>query len=881
MLAAIDRNEPRGIDVSEGARSHEPRFRALATSAPVGIYELDGEGNCVFVNEYWTQLAGITAEEALGLGWRKVIHPDDLERLVTEWVRAAAGERPFELEYRYLRADGEVVWVVGRAVAMRDDHRRPVGFLGTVIDISEQKRAASRFSDLLEAAPDPIVIVDAEGTIVLVNARVGEVFGYRREDLLGKPIEVLVPERFDAHEAYRRAFMRDPAARPMGSDLELWARRSDGTEVAVEISLAPLETEEGTLVSAAIREVTERRRADRAIRELAAIVDSTADAVIGVDLEGAVTSWNRGAERTFGYTAEEVIGSSAEILMPPGHTSELPQIIERIKSGQRVERLETPRMRKDGGRIEVALTVSPIWDAAGRVVGASKIARDITEQKASQHRLAESARHFEMVHDLVATCGFDGYFKRVNAAAWQQTLGWSEQELLARPFMEFIHPDDREATAAEVAKLARGDTTAEFNLRGAHRDGGWRWTEWSATPDLEAGLFYCVGRDISRRMEVERTLAAERQQLADAQEMARVGSWQVNLETGARTWSAQQFRNVGFSPDGPVPTREEVDERTHPDDREAYEEFLAEVDDGEQQIALDYRVVLPDGEVRWIEARGHMVVDRDGTRRLVGTSRDATAERDAERVKDEFFSLISHELRTPLTSIVGYTELLAELEAENLTEQGRRFVEVIERNSRRELNLVGDLLMLTRVTAGTFEIDRTETDLTEIARATLDAARPAAEQAGVAMELHAPTPALVEGDEHRLAQVLENLVSNAIKFTPYGGSVSVTVDAGADWVTLEVSDTGIGIPEAELGRLFERMFRAEEAERRHIPGTGLGLTVVKAIVDAHDATISVSSEPGRGTTFRVELPSVGLRHAADRRRAVGSGTRRGEAAKTT
>ena len=880
MLAAIDRNEPRDIDVSEGARSYEPRFRALATSAPVGIYELDGEGNCLFVNDHWTQLAGITAEDALGLGWRRVIHPDDLERVVTEWVRAAAAERPFELEYRYLRPDGEVVWVVGRAVAMRDEDRRPTGYLGTAIDISEQKRATSRFSDLLEATPDPIVIVDAEKTIVLVNARVGQVFGYRREDLIGKPIELLVPEGFDAHEAYRSAFMREPGARPMGSGLELWARRADGTEVAVEISLAPLETEEGTLVSAAIREVTERRRADRAMRELAAIVDSTADAVIGVDLEGSITSWNRSAERIFGYAAEEVIGSSTDILVPPGHTSELPQIIERIKAGRGVARLETQRMRKDTSRIEVALTVSPISDAAGRVVGASKIARDITEQKASQQRLAESARHFVMVQDLVATCGFGGYFKRVNAAAWERTLGWSERELLSRSFMDFIHPDDQAATAAEIEKLSRGGTTAAFNIRGAHRDGGWRWTEWSASPDLEAGLFYCVGRDISRRMETERTLAAERRQLADAQEMARVGSWEVNLETGERTWSAQQFRNLGFSPDGPVPHPEQVAERIHPEDRERYEDFLRAIDEGERDIALDYRVVLPSGEIRWIEARGHVVIERDGTRRLVGTNRDATAERDAERVKDEFFSLISHELRTPLTSIIGYTELLAELETENLSEQGRRFVEVIERNSRRELNLVGDLLMLTRVTAGTFEIERTETDLTEIARATLYAASPAAEQAGVSLELSAGAPALVEGDHHRLAQVLDNLVSNAIKFTPRGGAVTVAVDASADWVTLEVSDTGIGIPENELGRLFERMFRAEDAERLHIPGTGLGLTIVKAIVDAHDATISVSSEPGRGTTFSVELPAVGLRHADDRRRAAGSGRRRGEAART-
>ncbi len=154
--------------------------------------------------------------------------------------------------------------------------------------------------------------------------------------------------------------------------------------------------------------------------------------------------------------------------------------------------------------------------------------------------------------------------------------------------------------------------------------------------------------------------------------------------------------------------------------------------------------------------------------RMIGTSRDVTAERDAERLKDEFFQLVSHELRTPLTSIVGYAELLAEIEAENLTAEGRRFVEVIERNSRRELNLVGDLLMLTRITAGTFEIELGEADLGEIARATAEALGPDAAQAGVTLSLELERAPVIAGDPHRLRQVVENLVSNAIKFTPDG-----------------------------------------------------------------------------------------------------------------
>ena len=718
-----------------------------------------------------------------------------------------------------------------------------------------QDHAEARFRDLLESTPDPILVVDEHGTIVLVNARVGEVLGYGREELIGQPVEVLVPERFEVHRDHRSAYARSPTARPMGSGLELWARHADGREVPVEISLSPIATHEGLLVSAAIRDVSERRVAERAMRELAAIVDSTADAVIGLDLEMRITSWNRGAERVFGYAAEEAIGRSAEILAPPGEASELPGILAEIEAGDRVESFEAERMRKDGRRIVVAVTISPIRDDRGDVVGASKIARDITEQKAIERRLKEAARHFDMVQELVATCGFDGYFKHLNGA-WEQLLGWKPEELLPNPFIGLAHPDDRAPVEAEVARLAGGESTAEFRLRIAERDGGYRWTEWSATPDLAAGLFYCVGRDITVRMETERARAAESRQLAEAQRMARVGSWEVNLDTGERVWSAQQFRNLGFLPDDPMPSTEQLRDRVHPEDRHAFESVLVGHDGAEpSDFSLDYRIVLPAGELRTLETNGRYVVDADGSRRLVGTSRDVTAERDAERVKDEFFNLVSHELRTPLTSIIGYAELLSEMEAESLSEQGRRFVEVIERNSRRELNLVGDLLMLTRVTAGTFEIERSRADLAEIARTTLQNAGPAAEDGGVTLSLRVDAPAIVDGDPHRLAQVVENLVSNAVKFTPPGGSVTVAVGGLDRRVFIEVADTGIGIPRNELGRLFDRMYRAEEAERRHIPGTGLGLTIVKAIVDAHDAAISIDSEPGRGTTVRVELPA--------------------------
>jgi signal transduction histidine kinase len=230
--------------------------------------------------------------------------------------------------------------------------------------------------------------------------------------------------------------------------------------------------------------------------------------------------------------------------------------------------------------------------------------------------------------------------------------------------------------------------------------------------------------------------------------------------------------------------------------------------------------------------------------------------RELDRLKDEFLSLVSHELRTPLTSIRGYLDLVLDGEAGDVNPEQRRFLEAVERNSGRLLRLVGDLLFVAQADAGRLSLERGRVDLSELAAHCVEEAAPAATEKSVSLVLLAePVPSLV-GDRGRLAQVLDNLVSNALKFTPEGGSVQVRTRAGGNQVVLEVEDSGIGIPAADQPRLFERFFRSAVAEDQAIPGTGLGLAIVKAIVEAHSGQISISSREGLGTTFRVELPLV-------------------------
>jgi PAS domain S-box-containing protein len=228
--------------------------------------------------------------------------------------------------------------------------------------------------------------------------------------------------------------------------------------------------------------------------------------------------------------------------------------------------------------------------------------------------------------------------------------------------------------------------------------------------------------------------------------------------------------------------------------------------------------------------------------------------RELDRLKDEFIALVSHELRTPLTSIHGYLELLLDGGAGDLSEDQERFLTVVERNSKRLMQLVGDLLFMAQVEAGKLALDLEEVELRELVGECLEAARPIADDRGIELVAEVEETPSMLGDRSRLTQVLDNLISNALKFTPTSGRVSVRVSTAGHDVLVEVQDTGVGIPAGEQDRLFERFFRSSKASEQAIPGTGLGLTIAKAIVERHEGTIAIESTEGVGTTVRVRLP---------------------------
>jgi PAS domain S-box-containing protein len=265
---------------------------------------------------------------------------------------------------------------------------------------------------LLEAIPDAIIAVDHQGIILQANSQTEVMFGYSRDELIGQRIETLVPDRFrEQHRHHRDNFAAQPKARRMGPGLDLWGRRQDGSEFPVEISLSPIPTDDGIVVLGAIRDISDRVRIEEQLRRahqelsdrkdrqlweyqnrLSLIVDSSQDAIIGKNLDGIITHWNKGAEHIYGYVAEEVIGRPISLLAPDDHQDEIPKILQSIRNGHHVEHFETVRVTKDGCHLNISISISPIHNAAGEIVGASTIARNITSQKKAEDLLRQSQK---------------------------------------------------------------------------------------------------------------------------------------------------------------------------------------------------------------------------------------------------------------------------------------------------------------------------------------------------------------------------------------------------------------------------------------------------------------------------------------------------------
>jgi PAS domain S-box-containing protein len=349
-----------------------------------------GDGAIRHANPAACAQFGYSLEEFVTLSWNEVADPSAARRVGSVLAFARKDGSRFSAETssaQFTASTGEQLRIT------------------FVRNVTERERSSdvlhaanSELERLIELAPDGMVIVDRTGCIVFINQQVERMFGFERADLIGKTVEALVPNRLSRnHVEHRIGFQRDPHPRGMGVGLELFARRRDGSEFPVEISLSPIQTREGPLIVSAIRDVSDRKAAEAARLQLAAAVESSNDAIITKTLSSIITTWNAAAERMFGYQASEAIGQPIQMLIPETATDEEIRLMARLLRGERIDSYETRWTRKDGTVIYVSLTLSPIRNASGTIVGVSTIARDVTAHRIAQNQTEASLREKEVL----------------------------------------------------------------------------------------------------------------------------------------------------------------------------------------------------------------------------------------------------------------------------------------------------------------------------------------------------------------------------------------------------------------------------------------------------------------------------------------------------
>jgi PAS domain S-box-containing protein len=475
-------------------------------------------------------------------------------------------------------------------------------------------------------------------------------------------------------------------------------------------------------------------RSDDAAARLAAIVGSIDDAIITTDLDGVITSWNSGAERLFGWRADEAVGRSIEILTPDDRRDEGRLAIERVAGGAGVVHFETIRQRKNGSLLDVSLTVSPILTLDNAVVGISKIARDITEHRKFEREALRLAAIVQFSDDAIVSKNLDGYIQTWNKSA-ERLFGYPAEEAIGR-HITLIIPENRRDEETEVLRRIRaGQTVEHFETVRRRKDGSQIDISLTVSPIRR-------GSEIIGASKIARDITEQRRLRQEAVE--------------------------------------------------------------------------------------------------------------ANRLKDEFLATLSHELRTPLNTVVGYAAMLQR----GLLDESQRSkaVDVIHRNAQVLTDLVGELLDTSRIVTGKIRLVVGDCDLSSVVEQAVENIRPSASAKELRLDTAVERGVTIRGDSERLQQVMWNLLTNAVKFTPAGGRIDVSLSTVDSCARILVRDTGAGMTADALPHVFQRFWQGN-GKSREFGGLGLGLALSRNFVELHGGTIVARSEgTGRGAEIQVDLP---------------------------
>lgn len=784
---------------------------------------------------------------------------------------------------------------------------------------------------LLELLPAAVYVCDTQGEIRYFNDRAAELWG--RVPKLGEDgdrycasYRVYTPEGIPYTQAQLPMVSVLKTGNPV-RNCEAILERPDGSRITVMVNIEPIRDDHNHLLGAVniFQDISDRIEAEKVNGLLAAIVESSDDAIISKSFDGYITSWNAGAERLYGYSAEEAIGKPVAMLCTSQESAEIPSILDQVRRSKQLKHYETTRIRKDGSLAEVSVTVSPVKNASGQIVGASAIARDITDQKRLERERHANEERLQMALQAgrMGTWDWDLRHDRLQWSPGMEVIHGLAPGTFPGTFEAFragIHPDDRDGLLQAIEETIRTGREYEHEYRLIWPDGSIHWVEARGRVIRDAAgqaiqmLGICMEVTDRKRTEHDLRFLADASRslvtLKDSDATLR-GVTQVAVPNYADWCAVYMARDDGHlepqavahvNPEK-VAMAQHLLQHVSPDStwlqgiqqamragdtmlvEEITDELLRNVTSDEAHLQ----------QIRSLGLKSFLCVPLAARRQILGVMLFASAEsgrryrqsdlsvaadlarrvavaienarlyeelQETARRKDEFLAMLAHELRNPLAPIRSGIDVL------RLRGGDDDIIHLMQEQVEHLARLVDDLLDVSRIMRGKVQLRTEDIELASMASRALDSARPFIESQGHQLNVSLPdSPIWVEGDAIRLAQVLTNLLHNAAKYTDRGGQIWFTLRQQDHEAVFSVRDTGIGIPKSLLPHVFDLFIQADRSLERSQGGLGIGLTLVRNLVELHGGSVIVNS-PGenQGSEFIVRLPTVAGPHSDQHRR---------------
>jgi PAS domain S-box-containing protein len=734
-------------------------FQTLAQMSPVGIFKTGSDGNTTYVNPKWSELSGLSLEEALGTGWIKAVHPEDREKISGTWINNYKSKKESSAEYRFLKPDGSIIWVMGNAVPELIDNR-VTGYIGTITDITNRKHtekalseSEAKYRQLVTQSPDGIFIFDLSGKFLSVNRAICDSLNYTEEELLSMKLSDIVPEQYHSLHAQRLATIMNGESTTSNAEYEVVGK--DGTAHFVEVQSVPY-YKGGKIIGfqGIARDITERKTVEEVLRKSQQIIEGIMNAipvrVFWKDENLVYMGCNSIFARDAGFDdPKDVIGKN-DYQMGWHDQAELyrgddQQVIDSGNSKFFIEEVQTTPA---GKTITLLTSKIPLLGSKGEINGILGTYIDITDRKKSEVALRESEeklrRIFENVQDMFFEASIDGIMLEVSPSVELISKGQYKRDDVIGKSMFYFIKDPVEGEALMNILMERG-FVSDYEILLRNRDGS----------------------------------------------------------------------NIPCS----------VSSRIYFDANKRPEKIIGSMRD---------------------------ITERKNTSDALKLAKEKAEESD--RLKTAFLHNISHEIRTPMNAIVGFSALLTEPgldEASMLS-----FIDTITQSSNQLLAIINDIIEIANIEAGILKSSKNEIQINLVFQRLFDQFYPVAIEKNIELIKEsslADNEAIILSDNTKFIQILTNLLSNALKFT-VKGRIEFGYFLNDRFLNFYVSDTGIGIPENQFQRIFDRFYQVEHMMARHFEGTGLGLSISKAYVELMGGKIWVESEPGKGATFYFSLP---------------------------